>query len=261
MLFWLKKAATLPFLPLHFCLLAGLAGIALAAAGRTKAGKWLLMAAVGAVAFFSNGGVARLLLRPLEYRYAPWPEYSQAASLPSELQACRAVVVLGGGHADSDALSRVNQLSSSALSRLTEGIRLARRLPAAVLVVSGNNGSDRPSHAQILAEAAISLGFPAERIVRMDEPRDTEEEAAGLAHRFPGAPVAVVTSAWHLPRAMALCARAGLQPVACPADFGFKETTRGSSVWLTWDLEALERSTRAIHERLGRGWATIRGKS
>jgi uncharacterized SAM-binding protein YcdF (DUF218 family) len=262
MLFWLKKALTLPFLPLYFALFTGAIGSALLWTKRQKLGRVLVTAAALSLLIFSNKGVALLLLGPLETRYAPIPEAATNAELPSPVTVCRTIVVLGGGHSDTSQLSRVNQLSSSSLSRLAEAVRLARLLPDATLIVSGNNGPDHPSHAQILAEAARSLGVAADRIVRLDDTRDTEDEALELARRLDHKPFLLVTSAWHLPRAMTLCENVGLHPVPAPADFMVHpgEDVTGWNLF-AWDLGALERSTKAIHERLGLFWVRLRGRA
>lgn len=261
MLFWLKKLLTLPFLPLYFTLIVGTAGvILLLCTKRQKLARVLVTIAVLALASFANKGVALLLIAPLENQYAAIPEARATADLPPSIIACRAVVVLGGGHSDSPGLSRVNQLSTSALARLTEGVRLARLLPDAKLIVSGYNGPRQFSHAQILAEAAQSLGVANTRIIRFDQTRDTDDEAQELARQLGREPFLLVTSAWHMPRAMALCEKAGLHPIAAPADFMLRPGADTGWDLVAWDLGALERSTKAIHERLGLFWAHLRGR-
>jgi uncharacterized SAM-binding protein YcdF (DUF218 family) len=261
MLFWLKKTLTLPFLPLQFALMAGTIGLVLLFwTKRQKTGRALVTAAVLALAFFSNKGVARFLIAPLESHSIAIPEASVRSELPAPVQACRTIVVLGGGHSDSPTLSHVNQLSSSALARLTEAVRLARLLPEAQVIVSGYNGPKKLSHAQILAEAAISLGLAPERIVRLDTTRDTHDEALELSRRLGPEHFLLVTSAWHMPRSIALCEKAGLHPIAAPADFMLKPEADTGWDLMTWDLGALERSTKAIHERLGLLWSRLRGQ-
>ncbi len=270
MFFWPKKILTLFFLPLHFALIAGTTGlILLHLRSREKLARILLTAAILALALFSNKGVSQRLLAPLESRYPATPEsiassstLSATPALPADLAACHYILVLGGGHARSPALSRINQLSTASLSRLTEAIRIFRQLPPdARLVVSGHDGDTNISHAQVLAEAAISLGVPADRIVRFDHTRDTHDEALALRALAGDAPVAVVTSAWHMPRAMKLCEATGLRPIACPADFMLKPEARTGSDFFLFEIGALERSTKAIHEYLGLLWSSLRGQT
>jgi uncharacterized SAM-binding protein YcdF (DUF218 family) len=263
MLFWLKKILTLPFLPLHFALIVGSLGLLFLWRERTaRRGRFFVTAALAALVIFSNKGVALLLMRPLESQYAPIPEVSASQLLRPDIAACRYVVVLGGGHGDGTTLSRVNQLGATSLSRLAEAIRVLRLLPAeAKLVVSGHNGPDHPSHAQILAEAAMSLGVAPERIVRFDDPRDTEDEVNAIKQRLGPEPVLLVTSAYHLPRAMALARGINLYPVPCPADFFLKPGADEGASLLLFDLGALERSTKSIREYIGLLWAKLRGKA
>jgi uncharacterized SAM-binding protein YcdF (DUF218 family) len=263
MLFWPKKILTLFFLPLQFAILAGVAGLILLYLRRhERIARGLLTAAVAALVIFSNKGVAGALIGPLESRYPAAPEFLPGSPLPANIAACRYVAILGGGHGDSPGLSRVNQLSPAALARLAEGIRIFRQLPSdAFFVVAGHAGEGKTSHAHVLAGAASSLGVPSSRIVRLDTPRDTHDEAVALRALAGDSPVALVTSAWHLPRAMSLCRGVDLRIVPCPADFMLKPGADSGAELLLLDLGSLERSTKAIREYLGLLWSAARGQT
>jgi uncharacterized SAM-binding protein YcdF (DUF218 family) len=262
MLFWLKKAVAYWLMPLPFCLLVMIAGLLLLRSDRwRRTGRGLLVTGVLLLLFLSNKQVGRALLRPLETRYPGLPEIAAGTPVPAPLQACRAIVVLGGGHSDRPGLAANNQLSSAALSRLAEGVRLARLLPDAPLFVSGPAAGSGATHASVLAAAAVALGLDPKRLVQIDTARDTDDEAQEVRRRLgPGVPFALVTSAWHMPRAVALMRRAGLAPLPCPADFLTRANgqTRAGD-WLC-DLSGLEQSTWAIYERLGMTWARLQGK-
>lgn len=260
MLFWLKKAATVPFLPLYATLLLGVAGVLLLSLRkRERLGRLLCALAILVLGLASNKAVATFLLQSLERQYPAISEARAAENLPRDVASCTAFVVLGGGHSDSPGLSRVNQLSTTSMSRLAEAVRLCRLLPNAKLIVSGHHRPEL-SHAQVLAEAAESLGIAPARILRMDTPRDTEDEAHELAKLVGHSPVGVVTSAWHMPRAIELCHAAGVNAVPCPADFMLRPAEESEAKLFVWNLEALEQSTKAIHERLGSLWLRLRGK-
>jgi uncharacterized SAM-binding protein YcdF (DUF218 family) len=140
-------------------------------------------------------------------------------------------------------------------------VRILRALPEAKLVVTGPAARGQPSHADVQAEAAISLGVAPERIVRIELPRDTEEEAEELSRMLGREePFALVTSAWHLRRAMALMRNRGLLPVPCPCDYTSRPQENLSWRDFMWDTESLGRSTWAVYERLGFMWAMSRGK-
>jgi uncharacterized SAM-binding protein YcdF (DUF218 family) len=94
------------------------------------------------------------------------------------------------------------------------------------------------------------------------ESRTTRENCLRVKERFAGREprVLLVTSALHMPRAMASCRGAGL--VAIPAATDVEVVANTASGWLAWlpDAETLDASERAVKEYLGlavywaRGW-------
>ncbi|MDB6168665.1 MAG: hypothetical protein JWM88_1529 [Verrucomicrobia bacterium] len=262
MLFWLKKAVSYWLMPLPFCLALMLLGLAWLRWGRRpRTGK--ILAATGALllVILSSKQVGGALLRPLEDQYPAIPELPARAPVPPQLLACRVIVVLGGGHVDAAGLSAIAKLSSSASARITEAVRLARVLPGATLIVSGPSAGGGKTHASVLAAAAVSLGVDAGRIVQVDTARDTDDEVQEIRRRIgSGIPFALVTSAWHMPRAMGLMRRAGLHPVPCPADFLARANADFRAGDWSCDLSGLEQSTWAIYEGLGITWARMQGK-
>jgi uncharacterized SAM-binding protein YcdF (DUF218 family) len=261
-MFWLKKFFSPFLLPLQLVLLSGALGVVLTWSRRwQRTGRVLLTLAVLTLLTASNKWVSGRLVAPLESRYPAVGELHPGDALPPELTACRFIVVLGGGHEDSDTRPALSQLSTSARARLTEGVRLLRVLPAAKLVVSGPSATEGgPTHAQVLADAAVSLGVERTRILRIEDARDTAEEAAAVHERLGDVPLALVTSAWHMPRAMALCAAEGLHVLPCPTDYLYAPGAPRQLSDFTWDVPSLERSSAAVHERLGLWWERLRGR-
>ncbi|HEY0945371.1 MAG TPA: YdcF family protein, partial [Opitutaceae bacterium] len=118
-----------------------------------------------------------------------------------------------------------------------------------------------PSHAAVLKQAAVALGVPADNVVEQAEVHDTVDEIRALRARAGDTPVALVTSAWHMPRAVALARRAGLRVIPCPADFAARPQPQPSWTDYMWDLSGLDRTTKAVHEYLGLWWARLRGQA
>ncbi|MEO7348142.1 MAG: ElyC/SanA/YdcF family protein [Opitutaceae bacterium] len=249
-------------MPLPFCAAAILAGLALMTlTRRARLGRSILVAGVGLLLLFGNHQVSRALVCPLEKRYATVPELEASAPVPATLARCRFVVVLGAGNGNGPGFAALHRLSSSALARVVEAVRLLRFLPEAKLIVSGPASAKHPAHATVLARAAHSLGIEESRIVLIDQARDTEEEARRVHERVGEEPIALVTSAWHMPRAVALFQGAGVSVLPCPVDFSIHEEEEVFFWHWLWDSQSLQRSTIAIHERLGHLWAWLRRKT
>ncbi len=262
LLFWLKKFIAFWLMPLSFCVVGIAAGLVLMRfPKRARLGRALAISGLVALLVFSNKYTAKWLLRPLETRYAPIPELAAGTPAPATLAECRFVVVLGGGHGTTPGMAAANRLSSSSLARVTEGVRILRVLPDARLIVSGPGGPNHDTHASVLRQAALSLGVAPERILMIDQAHDTEDESRHTQRLAQGQRVALVTSAWHMPRSMALFRSAGLEAVACPTDF----QTHAHDVFyfdnLLWTTAALDRSSLAFRERIGYLWIWLRGKA
>ena len=258
-LFWLKKFISFWLMPLPFCLTLLVVGTCyLFSARLNRLGRRLVAMAAFLLLLFSNKYVSVALVQHLEQRYPAVPELDAGRPLPPRLEACRYVVVLGGGHGDVTALSATNKLSTSALGRIVEGVRLARVLPQARLILSGPAAPGFPSHAAVLAQAAVSLGFDRSRIILIDTAHDTEDESHRVKAIVGTDHVALVTSAWHMPRAYALFRHSGVAAVPCPADYSGRANDYFEWNDLSWDSESLMRTTYAVREYIGYLWVSLR---
>lgn len=260
--FLLKKFVSFWLMPLPLSLaLLTVGALLLFSVRRARLGRALVVAGVALLLIFSNKAVSTALIRPLESDFPTLPEFAPGDPLPKPLTRCRYIVVLGGGHGNTPGFSAVNKLSHSARARLAEGVRLARALPNAKLVTCGRGAPGEPDHAEILAQAAESLGLPRSRIVLLASARDTHDESLAIRALAGDEPVILVTSAWHLPRALALMRGAGVTAVPAACDHMARPGEQRSWSDYTWDSDSIGRSSRAIAERLGRVWAFLRGQS
>ena len=264
MLFWLKKVVGFWLMPLPLSLALIVTGLVVMRFTRRRGlGRWLAITGGLWLLACSNVGVGTWLVRSLEREFPAQPTLTAETPPTTALQSCRFVVVLGGGHCVAAEWSANQQLSASALARIVEGVRIVRQLPAAQLVVSGpmDDREGGPTHASLLREVAVSLGVNRERIIEIDQARDTEQEAVALREVVGASPVALVTSAWHLPRAMALCRRQQIEALACPTDFAARPPQLRAGDFLSWNVGGLERSTKAIYEYIGAAWSRLRSRA
>jgi uncharacterized SAM-binding protein YcdF (DUF218 family) len=260
-LFALKKIVSYWLMPLPLCLILLAAGWWCGRAGRRgRPWRGLLSAGLLLLLLSGNRAVSTLLVRPLESRYAAIPEMAAGEPPPAALAACRYVVVLGSGNGDMQGVSALGRLSPSGLARISEAVRLLRVLPDARLILSGSGTGGGPTHAAVLAAAVSSLGADPGRIRLVETARDTDDEAIAVKAIVGREPVALVTSAWHMPRAEGLFLRAGVDALPCPADYTARESAAFQWSYLGWDIDSLERSTCAVHEDLGLLWNWIRNR-
>ncbi len=256
MTFWLKKIVAWGLMPLSLCLGLIVAGLALTwSSGRARLGRWLAFAGVALLFILSNHFVAEKLTRPLETRYPAATDASFVGSAPA------AIVILGAGYGVSPARPALGQLTWPATARLAEGVRLARVLPEAKLIVCGPDLGNGVTHASQLAAAAESLGVAPARIVQMDRARDTEAEARLIKDLVGTQRIALVTSALHLPRAVALFRGAGMSVVPCPAGFATQSYDTFGPEQFLCDAGSLAQSSAALHERIGLLWSSLRGRT
>ena len=145
-------------MPLQFSLIVGGLGVVFLWMSKreklVRVGRIMVTAAMLVLALASNRGIALRLAHPLESLHPPIPKLPLAldpaapanpapAPLPPQLAACKYVLVLGSGHGDAPARSRITQLSNSGRARLTGGIRILNALPPGAKLVTSGLGSNR----------------------------------------------------------------------------------------------------------------------
>lgn len=206
---------------------------------------WCLLAAAAAIIYLSSMSVVGdALLGPLESKYAGLSQSEPAT-------AAAYVVVLGSSYSPRDGVPVTAAIADDGLARIVEGVRIFRRLPGARLVVSGGAPNGGSPSAIGYALLARDLGVDAAALDILDQPIDTNEEAQALAKLIGSKSFILVTSAYHMPRAVRLMQRIGLQPIPAPT---------GQSVGMPADVDwrrfvptsaGLRKTERAIHEYLG----------
>ena len=262
-MFALKKLLSAALQPCSLLLAVMVLGLVLLFfTKRQRTAKILLTAGLALLALLSLGPVARALVRPLEAAYSPLlPQATQAVStMPDGSPTPRWVVVLGGGKSEDDSLAPVHKLAEPSLVRLAEGIRLQRLLPESQLVLSGGSSGMTSSEAETLAAAGVSLGAPRDHMVLESQSWDTFDEVRMLRAMLGDDRFVLVTSAMHMPRAMAMFRKAGMIPVAAPTDY---RASGEDSDMLSWfpHAQAGLIVERALHEYLGLFWAKLRGQA
>lgn len=207
-IFWLFAS------PLHLLLILLLAGLILSP--RWRHGRALALASAIALALIVFSPVSALLIRPLENRF---PEKSKIMPPP------RGIIVLGGAVDEGLTRARDQVALNEAAERMTEGVALARFYPQALLVFSGGSSAlidDTAREADVARRLWRELGVTENRMLFEDRSRNTYENAAftkKLIDPKKGERWLLVTSAFHMPRAMGIFRALGMEVEAFPVDY------------------------------------------
>lgn len=236
-------------MPLSIALILFLLGLFFLFSKSYKKAKLFLSLSFIWLFLISYSPFSNALIKPLENQYKAYLDIDSSIEY---------VLVLGHGHITNKEISPHSQLSSSALMRLTEGIRIFKQLDNAKLIVSGYAGfDDETPHALISKQVAISMGIDEKDILTQEEAKDTFEETQ-YAKKFIGdKKFILVTSAYHMPRSMKLFKKNGLNPIAAPTDF----LQENPSDYLREPNPIELRKTQiAMHEYIGTLWALLMEK-
>lgn len=181
------------------------------------------------LAFIGLSPAANWLILPLEERFGR----------PALGQAVDGIVVLGGSFDTRVMGTRREPALTSSAERLTVVPRLISTYPGVPIVHTGGHGLFVPEEATE-AEGAYALftdfGIDPARVLLEDKSRNTHENAI-FTHRLvnpkPGQSWLLVTSAYHMPRAIGVFRQAGWETViAYPVDWrtrGWQDSSLGFS--------------------------------
>lgn len=252
MKFIITKTILLLSLPLSSLLILMGAGILLSKK-YPRLGKTLWAGAFLTLYIFSLSPVANALLRPLEARFKPLDE-----SLFLDIDY---VAVLGAGLLDLSWLGLESAPSKTSLKRLVGGIVLYRKLPGSKLVLSGGSGDPAKEYlveAEAMKRVAMSLGVPPEDIVVEDRSRNTLQSVELLKPAFDGKKVILVTSAFHMGRALAMFKKSGIDVIPAPGDY-VSQDIDVNFYSLIPKVGSLGKSSTAIYEHLCLSWYSLKG--
>ncbi len=257
MFFILSKVLGFFATPSNGIMVAGLCGALLLSTRFARTGRWLATASLVMLAIVGLSPLGNALIIPLEERFPPWDASGGAPD---------GIVVLGGAVSPDVAAARNQQALNEAAERMTAVVELARRYPAARIIFSGGDGSfgyEGGNEADSALRLFERLGLPGGRVIAEDKSRNTVENAVfskRLAMPKPGERWLLVTSAYHMPRAVGVFRRAGFPVEAYPVDWrtrGRQDMTRPfSSV-----VDGLKRTDTAVHEWVGLAVYWLTGKS
>jgi uncharacterized SAM-binding protein YcdF (DUF218 family) len=173
-------------------------------------------------------------------------------------------IVLGGGLRPS-APPRQNADFGDASDRIVHAARLYRAGKVTRILITAGNIAWVPGmapEADLIRDVLVEFGVPEAAIAVAGQSRTTYENALEILRLRTVAPfktALLVTSALHMPRALATFQRAGIPVVASSTDVRvIDKADRSIFDWLP-DSESLDLTTKALKEWLGYWAYAVRG--
>ena len=180
---------------------------------------------------------------------------SKARSLTAGSPSCcyEAIVVLGGGIAPASPPHTIEPELTEGSDRIWQAARLYRAGAAPKIIVSGGSfveqqGGPATTEAEAMRRFLLDLGVPNDAIVSEGKALNTIENIANVRDIVKGGRVAIITSAYHVPRAAKLASKGGLDFAMFGVDWSPPDAA--TPWWDSWlpSVAALNFSNRALRE-------------
>lgn len=254
MFFALSKIFRFFALPSNLMVLAGIVGCLLLFTRWRRTGQGMMTASLLLLAVAGWSPLGNWLIDGLEDRFPAWDASRGAPA---------GIVILGGAISPEVSKEHGNIALNESAERMTVAADLARRYPAARIVFSG--GSNRlgggPAEADFVLPLFESFGIARERVTLEAKSRNTAENAQfskELVQPKQNERWLLVTSAYHMPRAMGAFRKADFPVEAYPVDWrsGGEDSSYFSSL-----SAGLARTDTALREWVGMIGYRLTGQS
>jgi uncharacterized SAM-binding protein YcdF (DUF218 family) len=202
--------------PGNLLLLCLIAGIVMLLFARRRRGEVLIVLSALGFLLLALAPIGPALVLTLEQRF------SRPAVLPERIDG---ILVLGGAVDPRLSQSYGETVFNSSVGRVLAGIALARHHPEAKLALIGGEGELFPAgyaEARAMESFALEEGIASARIILEERSRSTHENAVYAKEMIrpqSGETWMLVTSAFHMPRAIASFGGVGWPVIPYPADY------------------------------------------
>jgi len=216
-------------------------------------GRVVLVAAFAWSWIFSTPRIANFLATSLESRYPPVDNPTRGGDA--------LIVVLSSGFIAGGGARAEPRLDEAGWARTFGAIRLWHAVGGRLLFVGEPTPDGTSSVARAMADAAIIAGVPASAIAVENNSRNTYQNLAfnRATIAAAGADAWLVTSALHMPRAMAVAHKLGLPLRPYPCDQRAVPLVH----WYSWlpNAGGPQMFRPALHEWIGLAWYRLRGRA
>jgi len=214
MFFILSKLFWAVARPLNFLFFLAMAGMLAGRLGYRKIRTLALAISIGSFVLFGFTQLPDYLL----YRLETAVPAGKTSAAPA------AIVVLGGGIGSQSAAGGTGYQLAEAADRLVKGLELKRLHPQARFIYSGGSGTliaDQPPET-VGALSMVQALYGDDRAMELESRSRTTFENAVEVRKMLGdttGPVLLVTSAFHMPRALGCFRQLGMEAIPAPSDF------------------------------------------
>jgi uncharacterized SAM-binding protein YcdF (DUF218 family) len=199
---------------------------------KVRAAKWILFPLTIMTFLLMAYPFSDSLISPLENRF------SKPDRLPQKIDG---IILLGGGEKLKQSLSWHSHELGAAGDRYIAAALLAKHYPEVPIIYSGGSGLLRfqtdKNEASIAQVILTTIGIAKQRLIIESQSRNTYENFLFLKQKLPKATgqYLLVTSAFHMPRAIGTARKQGINVIAYPVDY------RSNNIALRqWDFDLFE---------------------
>ncbi|WP_127089669.1 YdcF family protein [Aquabacter cavernae] len=202
--------------PSNLLIFIAVLGLAFVATGSRRLGLACLSIAVVGQVLTGLTPLPNHIVSPLEERFPPFVPDGRPVD---------GILLLGGAEVDAVALSRRLPAVNDAGERVIVFAALARQYPEAALVYAGAAqafGESGATEVAAVGSALVDVGIDLKRVRFETRSRNTAENATfakAMINPAPGSRWLLVTSAFHMPRAMGCFRAVDFPVIATPVDY------------------------------------------
>ncbi|MFP4014681.1 MAG: YdcF family protein [Chitinispirillaceae bacterium] len=249
MLLVLSKLLVLPFYPLGAVFTLSLLGLLFSFLRRQRRALIFFVSAVVVLFLFSLPSVSYFLIRGLETRYRQTMDFGPAPA-----------VVLLGGYMESRQPPRFFDETNCNADRMIHAARVFKLSGSERLIVTGGriefmDNAEEPEAAASFRLLSEFAGIDRKAFILEGESRTTRENALFVKRVMEEAgmqkDIHLVTSAYHMPRSVAIFEKLGFRVRPAPTDYRETDKMNCKPYALLPNVISLYKSTVALHEYYG----------
>lgn len=248
----LSKAIAQLIIPPGGLILLGVIGLIF---WKRRWGRALVVTSFALLWLFSTEPVRDLLTSPLEFEY---PVVDAGKALTRDAT----IVLLGNGvYENASEYQGRDELGPNAMMRTAYAAGIALKSGAVIYATGGSPlADDKEPEGSVMRRWLLKFGVPEHAVFAETAANTTWENAVYMKTMLAGKGVkriVLVTSAWHMPRAVWCFEANGFEVIPAPTDF---LTAQGNYDLLSFlpSWTTLNDSGKALHEYVGLFWYRLR---